>query len=79
MRTGRLQRAGALIRMDGGRLPNRVMFGEMEAGRKGKQWTDCVAVDIRAFGIGGDRKSSALKRGALDDTVVEGGRRFMAE
>ena len=28
--TRRLQWVGALIRMDGGRLPKRVMFGEME-------------------------------------------------
>ena len=45
--------------MDGGRLPNRVMFGGMEgpgqrwAGGKEKEWTDCVAEDVRAFGIGG--------------------------
>ena len=41
-------------------LPNGVMFGGMEglgqrgAGRKEKEWTDCVAEDVRAFGIGGD-------------------------
>ena len=60
--------------MDGGRLPNRVMFGGMEgpgkrgAGEKEKEWTDCVAKDVRAFGIGGDWKAAALKRGAWDDT-----------
>ena len=56
--------------MDGGRLPNRVMFGGMEgpgqrgAGEKEKEWTDCVAEDVRAFGIGGDWKAAALERGA---------------
>ena len=70
--------------MDGSRLPNRVMFGGMEgpgqrgAGEKEKEWADCVAEDVRAFGIGGDWKSTALERGAWDDTVIEGGRRFMA-
>ena len=63
--------------MDGGRLPNRVMFGGMEGpGQRGV--TDCVAEDVRAFGIGGDWKAAALERGAWDDTVIEGGRRFMA-
>ena len=69
--------------MDGGRLPNRVMFGGMEgpgqcgAEGKEKEWTVCVAGDVRAFGIGGDWKAAALERGAWDDTVIEGGRRFM--
>ena len=70
--------------MDGGRLPNRVMFGGMEgpgqrgAGGKEKEWTDCVAEDVRAFGIGGDWKAAALEWGAWDDTVIERGRRFIA-
>ena len=61
---------GALIHMDGGRLHNRVIFGGMEgpgqrgAGGKEKEWTDRVAGDIRAFGIGGDWKAAALERGA---------------
>ena len=37
-----------------------------------------MAEDVRAFGIGGDWKAAALERGAWDDTVIEGGRRFMA-
>ena len=55
--------------MDGGKLPNRVMFGGMEgpgqrgAGKKENEWTDCVAEDVRAFGIGGDWKAAALERG----------------
>ena len=47
-------------------------------GGKEKEWTDCVAEDVRAFGIGGDWKAAALERGAWDDTVIAGGRRFMA-
>ena len=60
VRTRRLQWAGVLIRMNGGRLPIRVMFGGMEgpgqrgAGGKEKEWMGCVAEDVRAFGIGGD-------------------------
>ena len=37
-----------------------------------------MAEDVRAFDIGGDWKAAALERGAWDDTVIEGGRRFMA-
>ena len=48
--------------MSGGRLPKRVVFGNLEgAGRRGrggkeKELTDCVQSDIRAFGITGDWK-----------------------
>ena len=48
--------------MDSGELPNRVMFGGMVgpgqcgAGGQEKEWTDCVAEDVRAFGIDGDWK-----------------------
>ena len=38
-----------------------------------------MAEDVRAFGIGGDWKAAALEREAWGDTVIEGGRRFMAE
>ena len=70
--------------MDSDRLPNRVMFGGMEgpgqrgAGGKEKEWTNCVAEDVRAFGIGEDWKAAALEREAWDDTVIEGGRRYIA-
>ena len=43
--------------MSGGRLPKRIVFGNLEGavrrGRGGKEeeWTDCVQSDIRAFGI----------------------------
>ena len=52
--------------MSGGRLPIRIIFGNLEGakrrGRGGteKEWTFCVQSDIRAFGIAGDWKSMAL-------------------
>ena len=59
--------AGTLLRMSGGRLSKRIMFGNLEGavrrgrGGKEKEWTDCVQSDIRAFGITGDWKTMALK------------------
>ena len=44
------------------RLPKRVMSGELEnAGKRGpggkeKEWTDCVADDLRLFGVRGTGK-----------------------
>ena len=70
--------------MSGGRLPNRIMFGNLEGavrrGRGGKEreWTHCVQSDIRAFGIRGDWKAMALKAEVWVEAVTEGGRRFMA-
>ena len=67
LRTRRLLWAGTLLRMSGGRLPKRIMFGNLEGavrrgrGGKEKEWTDCVQNDIRAFGITGDWKTMALK------------------
>ena len=66
------------------RLPKRVMSGELEnAGKRGpggkeKEWTDCVADDLRLFGVTGDWKTAALDPGAWYNTVLEGGCRFMA-
>ncbi|CAN0328871.1 unnamed protein product, partial [Ascophyllum nodosum] len=67
LRTRRLLWAGTLLRMSGGRLPKRIVFGNLEGavrrGRGGKEkewWTDCVQSDIRAFGIAGDWKATAL-------------------
>ena len=43
--------------MSGGRLPKRLVFGNLEdtvrreRGGKEKEWTDWVQSDIRAFGI----------------------------
>ena len=52
--------AGTLLRMSGGRLLKRIMFGNLEGavrrGRGGKEneWADCVQNDIRAFDITGE-------------------------
>ena len=70
--------------MSGGRLPKRIVFGNLEGaarrgqGRKEKEWTDCVQSDIRAFGITGDWKTTALEAEVWVETVTEGRRRFMA-
>ena len=66
------------------RLPKRVMSGELEnAGKRGpgeteKEWTDCVADDLRLFGITGDWSTVALDPGVWYSTVHGGGCRFMA-
>ena len=58
VRTRRLLWAGELIRMDNRRLPRRIMVGTLEnpgrrgRGRKEKEWTGCVADDLRLFGTG---------------------------
>ena len=84
VRTRRLLRAGALLRMGDHRLPKRVMSGELEnagkrgPGRKKKDWTDCVADDFRPFGITGDWSTAALDPGVWYSAVHEGGFRFMA-
>ena len=58
--------ARMLIRINGGRLPKRIVFGNLEGavrrGRGGKEeeWTDCVQSDIRAFGKAVDWKTTAL-------------------
>ena len=70
--------------MSGGRLPKRIVFGNLEGavrrgrGGKEKEWTDCVQSEIRAFGIAGDWKATALKVEVWVETATEGGRRFMA-
>ena len=67
LRTRRRLRAEVLIQMSGGRLPKRVVFGNLEgAVRRGwsekeKKWADGIQGDIRAFGIAGDWKATALK------------------
>ena len=46
---------------------------------KEKEWTDCVQSDIRASGIVGDWKATALFEAEVWlETVTEGTRRFMA-
>ena len=84
VRTRRLLWAGALLRMGDHRLPKRVMSEELEnAGKRGpggkeKEWTDCVADDLRLFGVTRDWRTAALDPGAWYNTVQEGGCRFMA-
>ena len=84
LRTRKNMWAGALIRMNGGRLPKRIVFENLEgAARRGrgvkeKEWTDWVQSVILAFGITGEWKSMALKAEVWVETVEEGGRRFMA-
>ena len=70
--------------MGDNRLPKRVMSGELEnAGKRGpggkeKEWTGCVANDLRLFGITGDWSTGALDPGVWHSAVQEGGCRFMA-
>ena len=65
------------------RLPKRVMSGELEnAGKRGpggkeKEWTDCVADDLRLFGVTEDWRTTALDPGAWYNIVHEGGCTFM--
>ena len=65
--------------MSGGWLPKRIVLGNLEGavrrgrGGKEKQWTDCVQSDIRAFGIAGDWKATALKTEVWVETVSCGG------
>ena len=83
LRTRRLLRAGTLIRMSGGRLSKRIIFGNLEGavrrgrGGKEKEWTDCVQSDIRAFGITVDWKAMSLKGEVWVEAVTEGGQRSM--
>ena len=70
--------------MSGGQLPKRIVFGNLEGavwrGPDGneKEWTDCVQSDVRAFGITGDWKVTAVKAEVWVHTVTECGWRFMA-
>ena len=70
--------------MSGGRLRKRIVFGNLEGavrrgrGEKEEEWTDCVQSTIRAFGIWGDWKTTALKAEVWIETVTESRRRFMA-
>ena len=70
--------------MSGGRLPKRIVFGNLEGtvrrGRDGKEkkLTDCVQSNIRVFGIARDWKATAFKAEVWVEMVTEGERRFMA-
>ena len=52
----------------------------MRRGQRGneKEWTDCVQSDIRAFGLTGDWKATALEVEVWVETVAECARRFIA-
>ena len=79
-----IETTGTFHAMSGGRLPKRIVFGNLEGavrrgrGGKEKEWADRVQSDIRAFGIAGGWKATALKAEVWVETVTEGGRRFMA-
>ena len=69
--------------MSDGRLPKRIIHGILEGavrrgrGEKEKEWTDFIQSDIRAFGVAGVRKATALEAEVWVETVTEGGRSFM--
>ena len=69
--------------MDARRLPRRIIFGTLDGtrkrgrGGKEKEWVDCVARDVRAFGISEDWEALSLQEDDWYNTVVEGGRKFM--
>ena len=52
--------------------------GKRGPGGKEKEWTDCVADDLRLFGITGDWSTAALDPWLWYSAVHEGGCRFMA-
>ena len=70
--------------MDNRRLPKRIMVGTLEnpdqcgRGGKEKEWTDCVADDLRLLGIGDGEgwKTVALDPGKWWEVVMEGGARL---
>ena len=70
--------------MSDGRLPNRIMFGNLEGAVwrgwrvKEKELTDCVQSDVRTFGIAREWKATALDVEVWVETVTEGGRRYTA-
>ena len=67
--------------MSGGRVPKRIVFRNLDGrggGGKENKWIDCVQSDVRAFGIAGDWKTTALGAGVWVEAVTEGGWRFMA-
>ena len=50
----------------------------MGRGGKEKEWTDCVAYDLRLFGITGDWSIAVLEPGVWYSAVHEEGFKFMA-
>ena len=85
LRTSRLLLwAGTLIQMNGWWFPKRIVFGNLEdamrrgRGAKEQEWSDCVQSDIWEFGLSADSKAAALEAEMWVETIMEGGRRFMA-
>ena len=84
LRTRKRLWAEAFIRMSGGRLPKRIVFGNLEGavcrgwGGREKEWTDCVQSGIRAFGIAEGWKTTAMRAEVWVETGTEGERRFVA-
>ena len=80
----RFLRVGTLIRMSGGRLPKRIVFGNLEGavrrvrGRKEREGTNGVQSNIRVLGIAGDWKMTALKAEVWVEMVTECERRLTA-
>ena len=83
LRKRRLLFAGALIRMDNGRLPKRLMSGRLEGaakrgrGAREKTWLDEVEKDVKAFDITGDWRQRATQAPEWHATVTEGAQTFM--
>ena len=71
--------AEVLNGISGGRLPKRIMLGNLEGsvrrerGDNDKEWTDCIQSDIGAFGIAKGWKATALEALEWVKTVTEGG------
>ena len=84
LRARRLLWAGALIRMDDGRLPKRVMFGskgwgQERTGWEDKEWVACVESDTLSFKIKRSWNHTARDAQSWTEIVTEGGRNFMTE
>ena len=47
-------------------------------GGKEKIWTECIQSGVRAFGLAGDRKTTASEDEVWVKTVTEGSRTFVA-
>ena len=77
--------AGMIIRITGGRLSKRIVFGNLEGavwrewGGKEKEWTDCVQCNGWAFDRAGDWKTTALEAQRRGLRRAEGRRKLMAE
>ena len=77
-------RGPLILRISDERLSKRIMLGNLEGavrrgrGGKEKEWAEYIPSAVRAFGIAGDRKATALEAEVWVEKVTEGGRGFMA-